>query len=237
MTKDFCFFHPRGSNLGPVKSTLNKRSLKVIVEAISASWDEIDTYSYLKSKRFDKMDYNNERELTTKLAEILNDKLNNNSLPNFKKEIFQTVVRDGKQSTNSLDTTEKMPDLTFRMIRCMPSEDRDESALFVETKLVSEASGCREYVISGLLRFISGDYAPQVTFGMMLAYSSCSHNAPDLHLQNYFDSASSGEALLCAALVEKGNIAQDCFESNHIRPLHHAKDFKTLHLWLPRPIV
>lgn len=222
--------------MGPVKSTLNKRSLKVIVNAIGTAWSEIASFPYLKSKNFEPNDYFNERELTTKLAEILNDKLDNNLIPRFRKEIFQTVVRDGKQSSSSLDTTEKMPDLTFRMIQSAPGEDRDESALFIEAKLVSESTGCREYVISGLFRFISGDYAPQITFGMMLAYSTASFNDPDLHLQSYFDSASSGKALLCSSNVLLGDISENCFESHHSRAAPCAPDFRALHLWLPRPV-
>lgn len=220
--------------MGPVRSTLNKRSLKIIIDAIGVSWREITTFKYRKSKNFEHSDYFNERELSAKLAEILNDKLDNNVISSFRKENFQTVVRDGKQSTSSLDTTEKMPDLTFRMIQCAPGESRDESALFVEAKLVNETTGCREYVINGLFRFISGDYAPQVTFGMMLAYSTTSFNTPDLHLQNYFGSASSDKALFCKASLSKANISDDYFESNHLRTAPCAPDFKALHLWLPR---
>ncbi|MEO8389068.1 MAG: hypothetical protein ABI893_00265 [Polaromonas sp.] len=236
MTQEFCFFHPRDPDKGPVRSTLNKRSLKIIVDAIGSAWSEIDSFPYRKSKPFKPADYFDEDELTTKLAEILNDKLTNNSISRFRKENFQTVVRDGKQSTSSLNSSEQMPDLTFRMIQCAPGEDREESALFVEAKLVSETTGCRQYVVSGLFRFVSGKYAPQVTFGMMLGYSTTKFKDPDLHLHSYYASASSEEALLCASKVVLGGIAKDCFESTHSRQTPCAPEFKALHLWLPRPV-
>lgn len=237
MIDDFCFFHPRNPELRPVQTTLNKRAIKVIVAAIQEAWTEIETFRYWKSMSFDAQHYHDEDELTTKLAEILNDKLSNGDGGPFRKETFQAVVRDGKQTTASVSSTEQMPDLTFRMIKRMAGEDCDESAFFVETKLVDMKGGCRQYVVEGLYRFVSGKYAPRMTAGLMLGYGTPSFSTAEKHLPDYFSKAKSPEAILCNATIVASDVSSECFASTHARTFPCPPDFLALHLWLVRPFV
>lgn len=237
MIKDFCFFHPREQQLGPIKTTLNNRAIKAIIAAIKDAWNQLEVFKYYKSGQFDHLHYLDEDELTTKLAEILNDKLSNNVDVYFRKENFQTVIRDGKQSTSSTNSTEQMPDLTFRMIKSMPGEDVDESAFFVEAKLVAAENGCRQYVVEGLYRFISGKYAPRMSIGLMLGYGTKNFLSADTHLPAYFTNATSTEALQCKAeIIAAKDIDSDCYTSKHKRSNPCPPDFISIHLWLTRPL-
>jgi hypothetical protein len=235
VSKDFCFFHPRDPQQGPIKSTLNKRAIRTIVSAIQEAWREIETFEYWKSSPFQQRHFADEDELSTKLMEILNDRLSNNMDGNFRKEVFQTVVRDAKQSTASVNSIDQMPDLTFRMIQSALGEDRDESALFVEAKLVDQASGCRQYVVNGVYRFVSGKYAPRMTFGLMLGYATADFDNASKHLPTYYYNATSDEARLCSADVTVSDIHSACFASDHVREKPCPPDFRALHLWLIRP--
>lgn len=237
MSKDFCFFHPRDPRQGPIRSTLNRRAVKIIIGAIQDAWGEIETFKYWKSTPFEQKHFYDEDELSTKLMEILNDRLSNNVVGDFRKETFQTVVRDAKQSTASCSSIDQMPDLTFRMIQSASGEDRDESALFVEAKLVDQASGCRQYVVNGLYRFVSGKYAPRMTFGLMLGYATVNFDNAETHLPTYYGNATSNEARLCSADVTLSDIHSACFASDHAREKPCASDFRALHLWLIRRAV
>jgi len=234
MSKDFCFYHPRGTTESPVRSTLNRRAIKTIVASILEAWDEIETFKYRKSPAFEPPHFANENELTTKLAEVLNHKLDRSTVGPFRKEKFQTVVRDAKQSTGTLGSTSQMPDLTFRMVQSALGEDRDESALFVEAKLIDTSSGCGQYVIEGLHRFVSGKYAPRTTFGLMLGYGTADFNDASGRLGDYFSLATSTEALLCKADVSPSHVHEACFETTHQRAAPCAADFRAMHLWVPR---
>lgn len=232
-TNDFFFFKPRNSN-NPVKSTLNARRLKVIIDAIHACWGEIKTFPYTKSHKFQPNDFLSEDELSTKLVEILNYKLERGTVNGFKANAFQTVVRDGKQSTSKLDSYDQMPDLTFRMIQFGNNEDRSESGLFVECKLVSKSSGCHEYVAEGMYRFVSGRYAPQMGYGLMLGYATEDFNDPIAELESYFKLATKAESFKCKAPLQQSKLHDSCYESIHQRPKRCISRFCTYHIWVAR---
>lgn len=237
MIDEFCFFHPRKPQLAPIITTLNKRAIKTIISAIQDAWTQIESFQYYKSDLFDSAHYGDEDELTTKLAEILNYKLSNDVGVSFRKENFQAVIRDGKQSTASKNSTEQMPDLAFRMIKSMPGEDVDESAFFVEAKLVEAKNGCRQYVVEGLYRFVSGKYAPRMPVGLMLGYGTKSFISVETHLPDYFSKATSTEAVQCKAeVVMAKDLPHDCFASKHQRLIPCPPEFMALHLWLTRPL-
>lgn len=217
-----------------MRSSWGQRHIRIVAQAIREAWEELDTFDYRKSAPFQMDHLLDEKELTTKLAEILNNRLSENRGGKFKKSIFHVVVRDGKQSTGDVSSLEQMPDLTFRMNREQEGEDRDESALFVEAKCVDELSGCGEYVRNGLHRFVSGRYAPRVTFGMMLGYTSMSYQNVSQHLADYYQSASSAEAMLCYAPVTTFDASLSCFISEHVRGPNATPNFSALHLWVVR---
>lgn len=216
-------------------STLNSRAIAVVIDAIRSAWEDIDTFQYFKSAPFRLEHFDDEDELSTKLAEILNDRLACNEGGAFRKEVFQTVVRDGKQSTARLDSTEQMPDLTFRMIESAYGEDSDESALFVEAKLVDASRGCREYVVNGLHRFVAGRYAPRITVGMLLAYATADYGDSRSALANYLRRARIPEAVKCRAAIEPSSIHPGCHGSSHRRESPCPPNFQALHVWLKRP--
>jgi hypothetical protein len=231
---DFLFFKPRTSDF-PVRSTLNKRHLGSIMAAIRAAWEQLASFPYTKSAPFEASHLGDEDELTTKLVEILNHLLQRNLVSGFRAAWFQDVVRDAKQSTASLDSFDQMPDMAFRMVAHSPQEDRSESGLFVECKLVSKASGCAPYVSEGLVRFVSGRYAPQMGFGLMLGYCTQSFSQVDVELAAYFKFATKPESLLCKSVIAAGKIVGGCHETIHNRALPANPNFCALHLWLVRP--
>lgn len=233
VTQEFCFFYPRDPKRGPVSSTWSSTSINATVAAIKDAWAEIETFDYWKCKKFSTGHYDDEDELTTKIAEILNERLDNATTGIFRKEFFQTVVRDGKQSTATLSSTKQMPDLSFRLMRTAPGEDREESALFVEAKLIDVSCGCREYVVNGLHRFVAGHYAPQMNFGMMLGYCTPDFNDPAEQLKRYFSAATSEAARLCSAPVTIG--AEGILATEHTRTAPAAVSFRALHVWVERP--
>lgn len=233
MSPEFCFFTPRDPKRGPVQSTWSVTSITAVVKAIHDAWALLDTYKYWKSSPFQPVHYDDEHELTTKVAEILNDRLDEAVSGFFRKEYFQVVIRDGKQSTASLDSTKKMPDLAFRLTQTAKGEDREESALFIEAKLIDAQSGCREYVINGLHRFVTGTYAPQMSFGMMLGYCRPNFNDPKVELPIYFANASNAAAKLCEAPVSVNNLGIPM--TDHSRAAPAATKFCALHLWVERP--
>ncbi len=235
MNTEFCFFHPRRPAQAVIKSTLNGRALKIILAALHDAWSQIETFEYVKSGAFMPKHLLDEDELSAKLMEILNFRLDNDLGGLFNKKRFQTVVRDGKQSTTDADSYDQMPDLVFRTMKAAAGEDRDESALFVEAKLVDATRGCRPYVVDGLHRFVSGRYAPRVTFGLMLGYATESYADVTQHLSDYYLRASGAEALACSSSVTASNLHRNCFESQHARATPCPPDFRALHVWLVRP--
>lgn len=235
MSSEFNFFHPRAEGASPVKSMLSKRAIGAVVTAIQDAWSQIETFSYQKSTPFSPSDLQDEDALTTKLAEILNHKLDNQPLGYFRGDRFQTIVRDGKQTTANKSSIDQMPDLTVRMMKSAPGESRDEAALFVEAKLVDKNSGCGQYVINGLHRFVTGKYAPQMSVGLMLGYCTANYADVHIHLPNYFKNAYSAKAKRCAAPVLPSKGHKDCYDSEHTRDHPCAPDFRAMHLWLLRP--
>lgn len=210
--------------------------MRIVVDAIEHAWAQIRTYPYEKSTRFRKAHWNDEDELTTKLMEILNDALDRATFgPKFSKKSFQWVMRDAKQSSGNLSSKDQMPDLTFRKIRTQLGED-EESALFVEAKVIKRPGGCRPYVVEGLHRFVSGKYAPRVSFGMMLAYAHRPYVDPEKQLQAYFAKASAPRVKRWSAqLSQKGSPHQRALISDHARAKSYVTPFKAVHLWLRVP--
>lgn len=233
---EYLFFKPRTSSF-PIRSTLNERHLRTISKAIRTAWDQLATFPYTKSAPFHASHLNDEDELTTKLMEILNHLLQRNEVTGFRSAWFQDVVRDAKQSTASIDSIDQMPDMTFRMVAHSPDEDRSESGLFVECKLVSKAAGCGQYVSEGLIRFVSGRYAPQMGFGLMLGYCTQDFNDAPSELTAYFKLATKPESVQCKAAVNASALVTGCHETLHSRQPPCAANFCALHLWLVRPDV
>ncbi|WP_459951049.1 hypothetical protein [Denitratisoma sp. agr-D3] len=231
---DFLFFKPRDRNT-PIRSTLSARNLATIFNAIHTCWAEIETFPYRKSQPFQSAHLHDEDALSAKLVEILNYKLQKNLIPGFKANQFQDVYRDAKQSNASATSYDQMPDLLFRMIRFAPNEDRSESGLYVECKLVSAGSGCGEYVSNGMYRFVSGRYASQMGFGLMLGYTTQSYSDPDGGLEAYFKLASKAESIKCKATLSSCEIHPNSYSSKHTRASPCAPSFRMFHIWLVRP--
>lgn len=235
MSEDFCFFQPRHDPSSLARSTLNRKALTAIMNALSQAWDEIPTFQYFNSKPFQPSHFRDEDELSTKLVEILNHRLDTSLNGPFTKKKFQVVVRDAKTSTATLSSIDQMPDMVFRPLTVPHGEDRQASALFVEAKLVDPTPGCRPYVVDGLHRFVSGKYAPRVTFGLMLGYAVSGFDDVSAQLPKYYQRASDPEALLCNAVLSKSTLHDRCFESTHARSHPCPPDFRALHFWLARP--
>lgn len=232
MSNEFCFFHSRKPGRLPIPSSLGPRHLRIIAQAIRSAWDELDSFDYRKSEPFQPNHLYDEDELSTKLMEILNDMLAENRGNKFKKSVFHVVVRDGKQSTADLSSYDQMPDLTFRLNNAADLDD--ESALFVEAKCVDQQSGCGEYVRNGLHRFVSGRYAPRVTFGMMLGYTVDPYQDVVQNLSSYYKSATSAEAIACSAPLTVFDPQLLCYRSDHSRGVGATPEFAALHLWVVR---
>jgi hypothetical protein len=231
---EFLFFKPRNS-INPVRATLGKRQLAAIIEAIHACWGLIETFPYWKSQPFHPSHFLDEDEISVKLLEILNHTLQNNKTGVFVKSQFQDVTRDAKQTNARADSYDQMPDLIFKMNKSVPNEDRSESGLIVECKLVSKKSGCSKYVANGMHRFVSGQYAPQMGFGMMIGYATTSFCDPVTALMNYFNSARDIECMECNAPLTTTTVHPSCYASVHRRSPPSAPTFCTFHLWLARP--
>ncbi len=234
MNSEFCFFHPRGAETAPLPTTLGQRQIRVVAKAIRDAWEELESFDYRKSASFQPSHLYDEDELSTKLVEILNNMLTENRGGKFKKSVFHVVVRDGKQSTGSVSSHDQMPDLTFRTNASAAGEDLDESALFVEAKCVDPKSGCGEYVRNGLHRFVSGKYAPRVTFGMMLGYTLSCYQDVAQNLEAYYKLSKSPDASACKAPLTVFDPAVACFKSEHKRGPGATPDFSALHLWVVR---
>jgi hypothetical protein len=215
-------------------TTLGHRHLRVIAKAIREAWEELSSFNYLKSAPFEESHLYDEDELSTKLVEILNNMLTENRGGEFKKKVFHIVVRDGKQTTGTRSSHDQMPDFTFRTNSSADGEDLDESALFVEAKCVDPTSGCGEYVRNGLHRFVSGKYAPRVTFGMMLGYTLDTYQDVPGQLAGYYKLAMSPAARACNAPLAVFDVNLDCFKSEHKRGAGATPNFSALHLWVVR---
>lgn len=235
VSEDFCFFQPRHAPTSLERSTLNRKTLMAIMNALSQAWDEIQTFPYDNSTPFQPSHFRDEDELSTKLVEILNHRLDTSLSGPFTKKKFQTVVRDAKTSTATLSSIDQMPDMVFRPLTVPHGEDRQASALFVEAKLIDPTPGCRPYVVDGLHRFVSGKYAPRVTFGLMLGYAISGFDDVSAQLPKYYERANDPKALLCKTALSKSTLHDRCFESTHTRSHPCPPDFRALHFWLARP--
>jgi hypothetical protein len=234
VSSEFCFFHPRGAETAPIPSTLGNREIRIIAQAIRDAWEELGIFNYSKSDPFEDRHLYDEDEISTKLVEILNNMLTENRGGLFRKNTFHVVVRDGKQTTGTRSSRDQMPDITFRTNSSADGEDLDESALFVEAKCVDHQSGCGEYVRNGLHRFVSGKYAPRVTFGMMLGYTVDTYTDVPTQLSAYYKLAKSSDAKACIAPLTVFDTNVSCYQSEHKRGTGATPDFSALHLWVVR---
>lgn len=114
------------------------------------------------------------------LHERLNDMLQENTFDYFTYDVFQDVVRDASVTSYLLkDGThkhlEKKPDLTFKLVGSIRSHvrNRTNDGLFVECKLVdtNNSKTVAGYCLSGIARYINGEYAWAMQNAMMIAYS------------------------------------------------------------------
>jgi hypothetical protein len=221
-----------------VKTSFTARDLSIVMNAIEEAWLKIEVFPYAKSAPFVPGHWHNEDELTTKLMEILNNALAQGATvqaSRFSKKVFSWVVRDGKQTSGDLDSIDQMPDLTFRKIRSNDEED-EESALYVEAKVIKQPKGCRPYVVDGMHRFVSGRYAPRMGFGLMLGYAHPPYSNANSDLAAYFAGVTAGFAVKCkATLTDKGAPHRRSFLSAHRRASPHVSPFTAIHLWLEVP--
>lgn len=233
--KDFLFFQPRGDQQ-PISPAFNERHLKTVLRALTTCWGEIESFQYRNSAAFQLEHYHDEDELNTKLVEILNYKLDREQIQGFKPTWFQSVWRDAKQSSATTSSIDQMPDMTFSMVAGSRDEDRAQSGLFVECKLLSPTSGCGEYVINGMARFVSGRYAPRVGYGLMLGYAASDYGEGHKHLTTYFKKATNASSISCKAATALSPLAKQCFTTMHTRTPPAYSRLCLVHMWLDRPV-
>lgn len=86
---------------------------------------------------------------------------------------FQTPIREGNIANFDASHCDKQPDLTFRPVRgFIPGITNSVPvAVFVECKPIDQRHPLgSKYCDEGLIRFVNGDYAPEVDRGLMVGY-------------------------------------------------------------------
>jgi len=116
-----------------------------------------------------------EKEITRQLKDILaNDLLPHGTVPGFNKTYFSYVVRDAELTSYDGVHPDKKPDIVLGVQRpdgaCVIT---DQDGVFVECKPVDAThSLTSEYRLSGIRRFVEGEYGWAMKSAMLVAYVS-----------------------------------------------------------------
>lgn len=148
--------------------TMPPRVQRVVRAALRHAWNSVQSRAEEHG-----LSSATEPQITTVLQLALNEMLDDDDepVPGFSSNYFETVERGAEMVNYSGAKLEKRPDLRFRMQGRIPFvSDRTHYGIFVECKLLDASHPMRLYAANGILRFVNGDYAWAMPHGMMLAY-------------------------------------------------------------------
>jgi len=132
-----------------------------------------------------------ETDITQELIDELNSMLDEEPpiVAEFSSGNLETVIRGNELCSYNKAKIEKRPDMVIRPSGHQPTGvHRAYSGLFVECKVVDAGHTMDDYCGRGLRRFLEGEYAWAMPFGMMLGYARSNYQLPgqlQTHLQKY----------------------------------------------------
>lgn len=155
-------------------------------------------------------------------------------IPVFSALNLESVIKGNELCSYNKAHIEKRPDMLFRPRgQRPPGVQRLYCGLFVECKIVSESRTMIDYCGDGLKRFLNGEYAWAMPFGMMLGYARDSYKIADQfvrHLRLYPRYDLIGDVAL------DPETGEDVYVSVHARNWVHTTgeapgDIRLLHFW------
>jgi len=148
---------------------LSLRSHLVVEAAICAAWELMITRG---RAGFD-LQTADEDTVTHELYERLYDEVfDKGVVDGFDREIFASVRREPKVRNFKGSTLDKMPDLLVEFIDRPTGAMNSQHGLFIECKPVDRQHPAgSNYCDTGLIRFVSGDYAWAMQNAMMVGYA------------------------------------------------------------------
>lgn len=177
-----------------------------------------------------------ETAITDALVVELNAMLDENPppVPVFSSLNLETVIKGNELRSYNNAHIEKRPDMLFRPRGPRPpGVQRLYCGYFVECKIVSESRTMIDYCGDGLKRFLSGEYAWAMSFGMMLGFARDSYRVSDQfvrHLRLFPRYDLVGEVEL------EPEAGADVYVSVHTRSWVHTSgeapgNIRLLHFW------
>jgi hypothetical protein len=179
-----------------------------------------------------------EPEITSKLVIELNAMLDEEppAIEAFTSLNVETITNSGRLCSFNEAHIEKQPDLVFRPRgKRPPGVQRDYCGLFVECKIVDVGHPMGAYCGDGLQRFIEGQYAWAMRYGMMLGYARGAYRLPKQLTTHLADYPRYGTVSMP---VSRPSAGPGVYVSIHARTWTHPtgespEDIELRHLWIP----
>jgi len=217
----------RSSGVGLPYPDVPASHLRIVVGALEEAWRRLHALPGVALSALD------EDQTTTLLEQQLHGLLGSEDVAGFSPEFFH-VTRDSKVVSFDGNHPDKMPDLSFLLMRTKPGIPSDY-ALHVECKPVNAAIGMSPYYgDDGMGCFIRGDYGSKMRSGLMVAYAQQGYTFQDKIAPVLVASlADPAHTLAVTRLPPRPPVP----ESHHRRAWTYANgrapgDIKLLHVWL-----
>lgn len=237
--------HSKSENVEPPRryepfQAIETRCLIIAEKALRVAWkiirDDPEILDAVEAKGNSKRQVGQFEDLITEtLLQVLTDLFNSGVVDGFNDDVFSDPQRSGQFVDYSGKRLKKAPDITIA-IRDGHHRvaDRRYRALFIECKRIQTKAGTNvsNYVNTGLIRYLNGEYAWRMPHAMMLAYVGTSQQLPEA-LDNQFNRLNDREKFCVLdgpTQCDQGDEAPAVFETTHCR--QPTGNITIRHLWL-----
>lgn len=208
--------------------------------ALGIAWRELVA---IQSQRDIDLYVIEEEAISEHLADVLNTlaAASPSALPKGYVDNFSVMSRESALSNYNGTSISKQPDFSIQpRVQPRPGINPRLRCMFVEAKIYDEHRPIGNYVNTGLIRFVNGDYAWAMPQGFMLAYARRLDEAQDT-LTRYFSKANSQCAddlrpVKAPAKSFKSRRQPSLTETVHSRVWRDCKfspgEITVFHLWL-----
>ncbi len=217
----------------------DRLEIAAVDQALRIAWRELLA---VQGERRINLTSAGELEISEHLAQVL-DTLSGAkpaALPKAYIENFAVAHRETALTNYSARSISKQPDLTIQpRVQPRPGINARLRCLFVEAKIYDPTRTTANYVRSGLIRFINGDYAWAMPEGFMLAYVRDVVVEASTQLSSFFTRTNTAAEFLLVGNPARSPISRRqprLIETVHNRSWPDAEfqpgNITVFHLWL-----
>lgn len=208
------------------------RHLRVLERAISVAWEQTIATPHGATLATS----GKEAEITALLQDALTDLLASGQVHGFSSAVFGVPIRGQELEDYTGRYLEKRPDLTFPRLSARPAINHH--AMFYECKILGRGRTLDDYLLKGVARFLSGNYAWAMPHAGMIAYvAEGPHDAYAVLSENWAQSEEPCASAPCRTLEQVRDSASVIAVSTHARSFRlrngqEPGNIALRHLWL-----